>query len=159
MSAWGWSPARSPGVWRHGAAWLRPAVAAVPYLTVGLLLVLLRFVSGTLTASEGVLFDLPDVEPADVVGESPVALMMPIPRDTLVFFDDTRYLMGDEASLCALGEQLAGRFAHRADRSLLVLADRRVAGGELMRLAALAKANGVSRILFAEKRTGAGAEE
>lgn len=156
MSPWGWTPARSPGIWRHGAAWLRPAVAAVPYLTVGLLLILLRFVSGTLTAAEGTLFELPDATPTDVVGEAPVALMMPIPRDTLVFFDDTRYLMGDEASLRALGEQLASRFARRAGGALLVLADRRVAGGELMRLAALAKANGVARILFAEKRAEAG---
>ncbi len=156
MSPWGWTPARSPGIWRHGAAWLRPAVAAVPYLTVGLLLLLLRFVAGTLTAAEGTLFELPDAAPADVVGEAPVALMMPMPRETLVFFDDTRYLMGEESSMRALGEQLADRFARSRQKSLLVLADRRVAGGELMRLAALAKANGVARILFAEKRAGGG---
>ena len=156
MTPWGWAPERSPGIWRHGAAWLRPVVAATPYLTVGLLLLLLRFVSGTLTAAEGTLFELPDAAPTDAVGESPVALMMPIPRETLVFFDDTRYLMGDEASMRALGEQLSGRFARRERKSLLVLADRRVSGGEMMRLAALAKANGVKRILFAEKRAGTG---
>ena len=99
MTPWGWAPERSPGIWRHGAAWLRPVVAATPYLTVGLLLLLLRFVSGTLTAAEGTLFDLPDAAPTDAVGESPVALMMPIPREPLVFFADTRSLMGDEASM------------------------------------------------------------
>ena len=156
MSPWGWTPERSPGIWRHGAAWLRPIVAAAPYLTVGLLLLLLRVVSGTLTAAEGTLFDLPAAVSTDAVGEAPVALMMPMPRGTLVFFDDTRYLMGEEASMRALGEQLAERFARRAERTLLVLADRRVAGGELMRLAALAKANGVARVLFAEKRAEAG---
>lgn len=156
MSPWGWSPERSLGIWRHGAAWLRPVAAAVPYLTVGLLLLLLRLVSGTLAASEGALFDLPDAPPTDAVGEAPVALMMPMPRETIVFFDDTRYLTGDEASMRALGEQLADRFARSRRKELLVLADRRVAGGELMRLAALAKANGVARVLFAEKRAGGG---
>ncbi len=156
MSPWGWTPERSQGIWRHGAAWLRPLVAAIPYLTVGLLLVQLRFVSGTLTAAEGTLFDLPDAVPTDAVTETPVALMMPVPRETLVFFDDTRYLMGDDASMRALGEQLASRFARREKQSLLVLADRRVSAGEMMRFASLAKANGVARILFAEKRVGAG---
>ena len=118
---------------------------------------LLRFVSGTLTVAEGTLFDLPDAVPTDAVGESPVALMMPIPRETLVFFDDTRYLMGEESSMRALGDQLENRFVRREQKSLLVLADRRVVGGELMRFAALAKASGVERILFAEKkRTGTG---
>lgn len=159
MSPWGWTPERSLGIWRHGAVWLRPFAAAVPYLTVGLLVVLLRLVSGTLAASEGVLFDLPDAAPTDAVGESPVALVMPTPRETLVFFDDARYLTGEEASMRALGEQLAERFARREEKTLLVLADRRVAGGELMRLAALAKANGVGRVLFAEKRAGAGGGE
>lgn len=156
MSPWGWTPERSLGIWRHGAVWLRPFAAAVPYLTVGILLVLLRLVSGSLAASEGVLFELPDAPATDAVGESPVALVMPTPRETLVFFDDTRYLMGEDASMRALGEQLAERFAHREGKVLLVLADRRVAGGELMRLAALAKENGVGRILFAEKRAEVG---
>ena len=156
MSPWGWTPERSPGIWRHGAIWLRPCLAATPYLTVGLLLVLLHVVSGTLTATEGTLFDLPRAMPTDAIGESPVALVMPMPRETLVFFDDTRYVMSEDASMRALGEQLAARFARRERKSLLVLADRRVAGGELMRLAALAKANGVARVLFAEKRAGAG---
>ncbi len=156
MSPWGWTPERAPGIWRHGAAWLKPIVAAAPYLTVGLLLLQLRVVSGTLTAAEGTLFDLPAAVSKDAVGESPVALMMPMPRETLVFFDDTRYLMGEDASRRALGEQLADRFSRRAEKTLLVLADRRVAGGELMRLAALARANGVTRVLFAEKRTESG---
>ena len=156
MSSWGWSPERSLGIWRHGAAWLRPFVAAAPWLTVALVVLLLHIVSGKLTAAEGVLFDLPSAASTDAVGEAPVALVMPVPRETLVFFDDTRYLMGDDASVRALGDQLAQCFARAPRKTLLVLADRRVASGELMRLAALAKANGVERILFAEKKSGTG---
>ena len=156
MSPWGWSPERSLGIWRHGAAWLKPFVAAAPAVSVGILVLLLHVVSGKLTAAEGVLFDLPSAASTDAVGEAPVALVMPVPRETLVFFDDTRYLMGDDASVRALGDQLAHRFARASRKTLLVLADRRVASGELMRLAALAKANGVERILFAEKKSGTG---
>ena len=157
MSPWGWSPERSLGIWRHGAAWLKPFVAAAPAVSVGILVLLLHVVSGTLTAAEGTLFDLPSAAPTDaVLGEAPVALVMPVPRETLVFFDDARYLMGDDASVRALGDQFAHRFARASRKTLLVLADRRVASGELMRLAALAKANGVERILFAEKKSGTG---
>ena len=156
MSPWGWSPERSLGIWRHGAAWLKPFVAAAPAVSVGILVLLLHVVSGKLTAAEGVLFDLPSAASTDAVGEAPVALVMPVPRETLVFFDDTRYLMGDDASVRALGDQFAHRFARASRKTLLVLADRRVASGELMRLAALAKANGVERILFAEKKSGTG---
>ena len=156
MSPWGWSPERSLGIWRHGATWLKPFVAAAPAVSVGILVLLLHVVSGKLTAAEGVLFDLPSAASTDAVGEAPVALVMPVPRETLVFFDDARYLMGDDASVRALGDQFAHRFARASRKTLLVLADRRVASGELMRLAALAKANGVERILFAEKKSGTG---
>ena len=158
MSSWGWSPERSLGIWRHGAAWLKPFVAAAPAVSVGILVLLLHVVSGKLTAAEGVLFDLPSAAPTDaiVIGEAPVALVMPVPHETLVFFDDTRYLLGEDASENALGEQLLRRFSILPRKTLLVLADRRVAAGDLMRLAALAKANGVERVLFAEKKAGTG---
>ena len=158
MSPWGWSPERSLGIWRHGAAWLKPFVAAAPWLTVALVVLLLHVVSGKLTAAEGVLFDLPSAAPTDaiVIGEAPVALVMPVPHETLVFFDDTRYLLGEDASENALGEQLLRRFSILPRKTLLVLADRRVANGELMRFAALAKASGVEKILFAEKKSGPG---
>ena len=37
------------------------------------------------------------------------------------------------------------------DKTLLVLADRRISGGDLMKFAAVARRNGVARILFAGK--------
>lgn len=149
---WGWTPERTLGIWRHGAAWMRPIAAAVPYLTVLLLLAMLHFVGGTLTSAKGVLFDLPEAGLAEGEATGLVALVMPMPHETMVFFDDSRYLLGDEASLRALGENLAMRVEKSPSRTLLVLADKRVAGGELMRLAAVARRNGVERLLFAEKK-------
>ena len=151
---WKWNPRRTLGIWRHGAAWTRPVTAAIPYLTVMLLLLMLHFVGGTLTSAKGVLFDLPDAGLAEGEATGLVALVMPMTHETLVFFDDSRYLLGDEASVRALAENIAIRAEKSSAKTLLVLADRRVAGGELMRLAAVAKRNGVARILFAEKKAG-----
>ena len=158
-SPWKWTPERGQGIWRHGTPGLRPFLAAVPWITVLLLLLMLHLVGGTLASSEGVLFDLPDGG-GTVDGEpaSLVALVMPMPRETLVFFDDARYTMGDDVSFSAFGAHLADRAEKTERKTLLVLADRRVAAGELMKIAGLAKGSGLSRVLFAEKTDG-GSEE
>lgn len=152
MNSWGWRPERTKGIWRHGAGWLRPIVAAAPYLTVGLLLLLFHFVGGTLTASRGLLFDLPaDGAAADGVQTDLVAMVMPMRHDTIVFFDDSRYLLSEASSLTSLGDHLSERTRRDKSTTLLVLADRRVSGGELMSLASLARRSGVRQVLFAER--------
>ena len=152
MSPWGWRPERTEGVWRHGAKWMQPFAAAVPWLTVILLLMMMFLVGGTFTSAKGVLFDLPEGTLADGEATGLVALIMPTEHETLVFFDDSRYLLGDTASTAALSAHLAESVRRSGDRTLLTLADRRVAGGELMRFAAIARRGGVEKVLFAEKR-------
>ena len=151
MSAWGWSPERSQGIWRHGAVWMRPVVAAAPWLTVILLLLMLFAVGGTFTSSKGVLFDLPEGMLDEGEATGLVALIMPTDHETLVFFDDARYLLGDATSTKALGDHLAESVRRSGDKTLLVLADRRVAGGELMKFSGIARRGGVEKVLFAEK--------
>ena len=148
---WKWTPERTLGIWRHGAPWLRPVVAAAPYVTILLLLLMLHIASGALTAAKGVLFDLPATGLSDGAATRLVALMLPRDHETLVFFDDSRYILGDDASLRALGENLAARTERTEDKTLLVLADRRVSGGDLMKFAETARRNGVARVLFAGK--------
>lgn len=152
MSEWGWTPGRSLGIWRYGAGWLRPLMAAVPYVTVGLLLLMLYVVSGTMAASRGVLFDLPSGEFVDAEKTGLVALVMPVSRETTVFFDDSRYLLGDETSMRSFRENLTDCLERSADKTLLLLVDRRVSAGHLMELMALAKTCGVARTLVAGKR-------
>jgi len=152
MSSWRWSPARDEGIWRHGAPWVRPLFVAVPWLT--LLVICMQFwmIGGTLTASKGVLFDLPAAGLEDGETTDMVALVMPVERETMVFFDDSRFMLGDASSAHAFAEQLSERSLRTGRKTLLVLADRRVAGGDLMKFAAIARKSGVERILFAEKR-------
>lgn len=154
MSDWGWRPERNLGIWRYGAGWLRPVMAAIPYLTAGLLLLMLYCVGGTLTSSRGVLFELPAGDFPDGEKTDLVALVMPVRHETAVFFDDSRYLLGDEGSVGSLGEDLATAAGRRADASMLVLADRRVSVGRLLEVVAVAKKSGVRRILVAGKHDG-----
>jgi biopolymer transport protein ExbD len=159
MLPWRWSETRTPGA--QALAWLRPFSAAVPWITVGLLLQMLALVGGTLTRAEGVLFDLPPDGPADGadgVRTKLVVLVMPMPNETLVFFDDARYALGDPSSVSAFAAELAERAGKLGEKTLLVLADRRVAGGDLMKLAGVVRGAGLERVLVAEKRETEGAE-
>lgn len=152
MSRWGWKPERSQGVWRYGAAWIKPIVSASPWLTIILLVLMFRMIGDAMTSARGVLFDLPDAGISEGEMTELVALVMPMPHETLVFFDDARYMLSDGASISALREHLSDRVGKVEHKALLVLADRRVAGGELMKFAAIAKESGVTRVLFAEKK-------
>ena len=153
MINWGWRPERTVGIWRHGAGWLRPFVASAPYLTILLLLLMFHLIGGTMTAAKGLLFELPSGSLSDGEVTDLVATVLPLRHEILVFFDDSRYVLGDAASVTAFGERLAERTARSESRTLLVMADRRVAAGELMQLADVAKRSGVEKVLFAEKRT------
>ena len=155
MSPWGWTPERSLGIWRHGAGWLRPFAAVVPWFTLLLLLVMLHFVSGTLTAAKGTLFDLPEAGLAEGEATGLVALAVPHAHETLVFFDDSRYVLDDAPSMRLFCEHLSERVAKSESKALLVLADRRIHGGDLMSLAAAAKKGGAARVMFAQKNAEA----
>lgn len=152
MSHWGWKPDRSGGIWHVGSPCLRPLVAAAPWITLLVLLAQFWVIGNTMTAAEGVLFDLPETElrEGDVTG--PVVLILPTSHNTLVYFDETRYLLDDAESAKSLGEHLADAVSQMENKTLLALADRRIACGELMKFAALARSKGVGKVLFAKKR-------
>ena len=154
MSQWGWTPARNLGIWRYGAGWSRPIAAAIPYLTVCLLLIMMHMVGGTMTSCRGVLFDLPGGVQSDGEASELVALVMPVQHETMIVFDDARYLLGDAASMRSFGEDLSGSVERRTGKSLLILADRRVSTGHLMEVVSAAKRSGVGKVLLAGKREG-----
>ena len=156
MSQWGWTPARNLGVWRYGAGWIRPIAAAVPYLTVVLLLLMMHMVGGTLTAYRGVLFNLPDGAFVEGDHSEMVALVMPVQRETMVIFDDVRYQLGDAVSMRSFAENLAESARRNSGKSLLILSDRRVSAGHLMEVVSAAKRGGVGRILLAGKNGDTG---
>ena len=160
-SSWGWNTDLSARRTPAGLVWLRPFAAAVPWITVGLLVLMMHMLSGTYAAARGVLFDLPATTgAADGEETRLVAVVMALPRATLVVFDDAPFELrrdarddaSDESPLAAFGRQLEERARQLPEKTLLLLADRRVPGGDLMKLATVARNSGVERILFAERK-------
>lgn len=161
MNVWGWRIGRPSGFRDGGLVWLQPFVTAVPWITVGLLFVLMCRVGDTFTLGKGVVFDLPESGGLPEGAVTPmVALVMPDPKETKthVFFDDARYTLGDWRSERALDGELSKRASEVGEKSILVLADRRVSGGDIMRFAEIAKLAGVKKLLFAEKSSGRAGE-
>lgn len=151
-SSWNWTAPRTVGISDFGPRWLRSLVYALPWITVLLLLLMLYIVSGTLTSAKGVIFELPEGDQLEGSSSPLVALVVPSAHETLVFFDDARYSLGDRESVAALGEHFSSRIAKVEDRTLVVMVDRRVTGGELARLASVARTGGIRRLLLANKQ-------
>lgn len=151
-SSWNWITPRPAGLSKYGPRWLKPMAVAIPWITVLILFLMLYIVSGTMTSVKGVIFELPEGDQLDGSASPLVALVVPSAHDTLVFFDEARYSLSDRESVAALGEHLASRTAKVEDRTLVVMADRRVQGGEIARLASVARTGGIKRLLLASKQ-------
>ena len=150
-SSWNWITPRPAGLSKYGPRWLKPMAVAIPWITVILLFLMLYVVSGTMTSAKGVFVELPEGDQLDGSASSLVATVVPSAHGTLVFFDDARYWLNDRESMSAFGEHLAGRAAKVEDRTLVVMADFRVTGGEMSVLSSVSRANGIKRLLFAHK--------
>lgn len=154
---WNWRPARPEGIWRHGCVWAKPFTAAAPWVMLLVLLLTLLLIEGRLAIAPGLTFDLPAAtgEQSDLPGL--VAVVLPLEREpgaaseTVVFFDDARYSLSDETSADAFRANLTARAAGDASSVLLLLADRRVPSGDVMRLVGLARGC-VASVQVAEKR-------
>lgn len=157
-SEWKWRAPRSEGIWHHGAVWAKPLVAAAPWITLALILAMFALIGGRLVAAPGVLFDLPESVGRQTAPVGLAALVLPVAHgegiaaDTLVFFDDARYSLSDEMAVNALREQIDRRVREDASDTLLLLADKRVHAGDLMRIVGLARESGVRQVQIAEKR-------
>lgn len=157
-TTWGWLPPPDEGIWRYGAAWMRPLCAAAPWLTLVLLAVLLVLASGRFSVATGVAFDLPETHSADTVPTRLVALVMRLAPEagsaegTYVFFEDSRYALSDPASAAQFAEAVGERLTSESSGALMLLVDVGVPTGDLMNLTALARHAGVKRVLCAEKR-------
>ena len=155
---WGWRPAQAEGVWRHGARWAKPLCAAAPWITLVLLLVMFGLIGDRLAAAPGVVFDLPAPAARQAAVTGATMLVLPSANvgesgGALVFFDDARYVLEDPQSVALLRDQLMARVQDNpASATLLVLADRRVASGDLLQLARIARASGVTHVQIAERR-------
>jgi len=155
QSHWGWRPRQSEGIWRHGCAWTKPLFAAVPWVTLAILLALFSFIGDRLPQVPGLVCDLPERVAGQAEATGLAALILPAAGagdETLVFFDDARYSLSDKMSLETLRDRLSARASAEPSRTFLLLADRRVPAGDVMRLVGLARESGLVRVQIAERR-------
>ncbi len=152
---WGWRPRQADGIWRHGCAWTKPLFAAVPWITLTLLLALFAFIGDRLPQVPGIVCDLPQPVAGQAQATGLAALVLPganADEETLVFFDDARYSLSDESSVLTLKERLGARSLAEPSNTFLLLADRRVPAGDIIRLVGIARESGLSRVQIAERR-------
>ena len=137
--------------------WAQAVLSLVPWVNMAGLVVLLLAVDKRLLVSPGVVFDLPQAALREGSRAGLTALMIAVERDeaggdeTLVFFDDDRYSTQDPDQMAMLRERIKSRVALGVRRELLLLADKRVPHGEVMRFVNAAREAGVQRVNVAEK--------
>ena len=139
-------------------AWFRYLVHAAPWLTFVLIVVLFIVLQGALAPVPSLLFDLPESGVADSAQPSLVALLIPgdvegvETEGTLIYFDDARYALSDQASLEEFSNRLGDRVIETKCGVLTLMSDRRVPAGDLMKVMALAKSRRLLHVQLAEKR-------
>ena len=144
-------------VYRFGGQWARTLLAAVPWINAVILVGLLLAVHGHLVIVPGMMFDLPRAPLREGGRPALTALMISVASDTpggeetLVFFDDDRYGLGDEAQTALLAERLKARMAQNGARELLLMADKRVPHGDVMFFVNVAREAGAQRVNVSEK--------
>ena len=144
-------------VYRFGGTGTRTLLAAVPWINAVILVVLLLAVHGKLAITPGMAFDLPRAPLREGGRPELTALMIEVSRDapggeeTLIFFDDDRFSAQDEDQMAMLSERLKDRMAAWRGGELLLLADKRVPHGDVIRFVNLAREAGMTRVNVAEK--------
>lgn len=167
MRRWGWSRRRPDRLGKKSLPmWLRALSAAVPWITVLVLFLMITKIDGLFFLDSGTLIDLPDGS-ADRARCHTVAFMLYSDEGTLVFFDDTRFVLENPSQMEKLSRQLSERISyvptsevsegavHDASRpTLLLLVDKRITVEDQMAFVRIARKSGVERVMIAEKRNG-----
>jgi len=155
--SWSRQVRRHRSIYRFGGAWPQALLTAVPWLDAIVVVVLLLAVNQRMVISPGVVFELPRAPLREGTHVGLTALMISVVRDapgadeTLVFFDDDRYLTQDEEQMAMLSERVKSRVALGVRRELLLLADKRVPHGDVVRFVNAVREAGVQRVNVAEK--------
>ncbi|MEI7901047.1 MAG: biopolymer transporter ExbD [bacterium] len=154
---WGKRVRQHRTVYRFGGAWAHALLSMVPWIDCVIILVLMVLVNRRTVISPGVVFDLPRATFREGMYVGLTALMITVARDTpggeetLIFFDDDRYSTRDVEQMSVLTERVKSRVALGARSELLLLADKRVPHGDVVRFVNAVREAGVQRVNVAEK--------
>lgn len=144
-------------VYRFGGVWAQALLSMVPWVDCVIIVFLMLMVNRRIVISPGVVFDLPRAAFREGMYVGMTALMITVARDTpggeetLIFFDDDRYATQDGEQMAVLTERVKSRVALGARNELLLLADKRVPHGDVVRFVNAVREAGVQRVNVAEK--------
>ncbi|MBQ7188842.1 MAG: biopolymer transporter ExbD [Kiritimatiellae bacterium] len=144
--------------YHYGSNWIHVLLSFAPWLGVLLVAALLYVSHDRLSIAPGVIFELPRAPLTGGAAASLTALMLPVSRDlpgaeeTLVFFDDDRFSLLDPEQRTSLGELLRERMASSQKKGeFLLLVDKRIPHGDVVRFVDLAHEVGIERVNIAVK--------
>ena len=132
--------------------WTRYLIVLAPWLTVFLSLAMFLLLEKSICVPEGMNVNLPSTTIGDSTQADVTVLVVAASGGTLIFFDDARYLVADDAAMETLREHLSNALSHTQTKTILVLAGKNISAGELMKFANVASRSGASKVLFAEKQ-------
>ncbi len=142
---------------RFGNRWFQSFSGGIPWIDAIIIIVLLMAVNNRLTIVPGMVFDLPAAPLRGGTHGALKAVMVPVVQDlssgseTLVFFDDERFSMNDEELLVRLSAKVRNRVQASSNRDLLLLADKKIPHGDVIRFVNIVREAGVRRVNVAEK--------
>lgn len=145
------------GIYRFGGPWAQAVLFSVPWINSLILIVLLFLYHDRIAISPGIVFDLPSAPLQEGAHTGLTALMFAVTHESiareeaLVFFDDARYMVQDDDQMSTLSEQIRLRLKSSSSRDFLLLADKRVSHGDIMRFVTILRKAGVSKVNVAEK--------
>jgi len=144
-------------VYRFGGVWAQAMLIAVPWLNAIILVVALLAANNRIAITAGVVFELPTAPLQEGSQDGLTVLMFSVSHETqageetLVFFDDERYLIQDEEQSARLVNRISGSLSIERQQDVLLLADKRVPHGDVMQFVNIARKAGAKRINVAEK--------
>ena len=142
---------------RFNKSWFR-SFRGIPWIDALVIIVLLLFVNNRLAIVPGMVFNLPQA-PLRGGTQSAVltAVMIPVVQDvssgseTLVFFDDERFSMKDDNLEQRLSAKVRRRIQASSIHDMLLLADRNIPHGDVIRFVNIVREAGVNRVNVGEK--------
>jgi len=154
-----WLPSirQKRGVYRFGGPWAQAVIYSVPWINTLILMVLLFLYHQRIAISPGIVFDLPSAPLREGSHTGLTALMFAVTHESmareeaLVFFDDARYMVQDDEQMSNLAEQIRLRMKNADSKDFLLLADKRVSHGDIMRFVTILRNTGVSKVNVAQR--------
>lgn len=145
------------GVSRFGGPWAQAVMYSVPWINAIILFILFFLYHERITISPGIVFDLPPAPLREGSHTGLTALMFSVNQESMsreeamVFFDDSRFMVEDNEQMSLLAEQIRVRLKNASSGDFLLLADKRVKHGDILRFVNILRQAGVSKVNVAEK--------